>query len=143
MFRNSGHGLYVRFWKLSMKSVRTQFIGRQLIPSGLLLAAFLTVPALSGTELRSGPQQVAMVELFTSQGCSSCPPADQWMSQLITRDGLWTDYVPLAFHVDDWDDIGWKDPFASPEHSERQRQYADEGGLDFVYTPGFLINGQE
>lgn len=126
-----------------MKSVRNSFIGRKLIPSCLLLAAITTVPALSSTELRSGPQQVAMVELFTSQGCSSCPPADRWMSQLITRDGLWTDYVPLAFHVDYWDDIGWKDPFASPEHSERQRQYADEGSLDFVYTPGFLMNGRE
>jgi hypothetical protein len=84
-----------------------------------------------------------MLELFTSQGCSSCPPADRWMSRLLQRPGLWKDYVPLAFHVDYWDYIGWRDRFASAAYSDRQRTYAEEGGASVIYTPGFLVNGKE
>ena len=64
-----------------------------------------------------------MLELFTSQGCSSCPPADAWLSGLVQRSGLWREVIPLAFHVDYWDRIGWKDRFANPGYSERQRDY--------------------
>jgi len=91
----------------------------------------------------SGERQVAMVELFTSEGCSSCPPADRWLSGLKTESGLWTRFVPVAFHVDYWDYIGWKDRFARAEFSARQRQYADEGGARFVYTPGVFSQGED
>lgn len=94
-------------------------------------------------EFSSGAAQVDVVELFTSEGCSSCPPADRWISKLKHDPGLWQRFVPLAFHVDYWDYIGWRDRFASPSYSQRQRNYAARGGVATVYTPGFLVNGRE
>lgn len=91
-----------------------------------------------------GPdERVPVLELFTSQGCSSCPPADAWLSGLVRRPGLWREVIPLAFHVDYWDRIGWKDRFADPAYSERQRDYARSGALRNVYTPGFVLDGRE
>ena len=80
-----------------------------------------------------------VVELFTSQGCSSCPPADQIMHDLAQRD----DVIGLALHVDYWDYIGWKDEYAQPGHTSRQRAYAREGGRTMIYTPQMVINGQQ
>ncbi|MGI9238665.1 MAG: DUF1223 domain-containing protein [Woeseiaceae bacterium] len=91
----------------------------------------------------SGDQRVALIELFTSEGCSSCPPADRWLSGLKKDSGLFTDYVPIAFHVDYWDYIGWKDRFSKPEFSDRQRRHAREGGARVVYTPGFFRHGKD
>ncbi|MCA0905022.1 DUF1223 domain-containing protein [Ruegeria marisrubri] len=79
-----------------------------------------------------------VVELFTSQGCSSCPPADRIMHDLAKRD----DVIGLALHVDYWDYIGWKDEYANPDHTLRQRAYAREGGRSMIYTPQMVINGQ-
>ncbi len=94
-------------------------------------------------EFSSGDRRVALVELFTSEGCSSCPPADRWLSGLRTSPALWTEFVPVAFHVDYWDYIGWQDRFARAGYSERQRRYAAEGGVRVVYTPGVFRNGRE
>jgi len=91
----------------------------------------------------SPAEQVGLLELYTSEGCSSCPSADRWLSTLKDEDGLWDEFIPIAFHVDYWDYIGWKDRFATPQNSNRQRQYAREQSLKTVYTPGFLYNGQE
>lgn len=91
----------------------------------------------------SGERQVVLIELFTSEGCSSCPPADNWLSDLQDEAGIWSDFVPIAFHVDYWDYIGWRDRFAKPEFSTRQRRYADEGSASIVYTPGFFWSGRE
>ncbi|WP_299894112.1 thioredoxin family protein [uncultured Ruegeria sp.] len=79
-----------------------------------------------------------VVELFTSQGCSSCPPADRIMHDLAKRE----DVIGLALHVDYWDYIGWKDEYADPDHTLRQRAYAREGGRSMIYTPQMVINGQ-
>ncbi|WP_171231410.1 thioredoxin family protein [Ruegeria sp. HKCCA4812] len=79
-----------------------------------------------------------VVELFTSQGCSSCPPADRIMHDLAKRN----DVIGLALHVDYWDYIGWKDEYANPDHTLRQRAYAREGGRSMIYTPQMVINGQ-
>lgn len=84
-----------------------------------------------------------LVELFTSEGCSSCPPAERWMNGLKSDPSLWTDFVPLAFHVDYWDYIGWEDRFARAEFSERQRAYAAWRRLSTVYTPGVVRDGRE
>jgi hypothetical protein len=129
--------------RLFAKAIRV--VPTRLVRSGVTIAllALLSAPAAGQWQVRSGPEPVALVELFTSQGCSSCPPADHWMSRLRDQPGLWVDYVPAAFHVDYWDYIGWRDPFASAEYSARQRRYARENSLAFVYTPGFLVNGQE
>lgn len=91
----------------------------------------------------SGDTKVALIELYTSEGCSSCPPADRWLSGLKNDGALWDRFVPVAFHVDYWDYIGWKDRFADPAFSDRQRRYAVEGGSRFVYTPGVFIDGAE
>ncbi len=80
-----------------------------------------------------------VVELFTSQGCSSCPPADKLMHELAARDGV----IALALHVDYWDYIGWKDQFADPAHTERQKAYAVAAGRRSVYTPQMIVNGTD
>lgn len=84
-----------------------------------------------------------VIELFTSQGCSSCPPADKLLDKL-ARDGaaVGRPVLPLAFHVDYWDDLGWADPFALPAWTERQRDYARAIGDDRVYTPQLVVGGR-
>ena len=110
----------------------------------LLTLVFSGAAATESTvRLSSAGNNVALVELFTSEGCSSCPPADHWLSGLEENARLWRDYVPVAFHVDYWDYIGWRDRFASAKYSNRQRQYAREGGANTVYTPGMFQNGRE
>ena len=91
----------------------------------------------------AGPQKTHLIELFTSEGCSSCPSAEAWLSKLKTESGLWKDFVPLAFHVDYWDRLGWRDPFAAKEWTARQYQYAASWKSDGVYTPGLVLDGRE
>ena len=86
----------------------------------------------------------SLIELYTSEGCSSCPPADDWLNRLISSPRLWTDIVPVAFHVDYWDKLGWPDGFASPVATTRQRAYARNwGSSNSLYTPGFVLDGRE
>ncbi len=92
---------------------------------------------------QSPAHAVALLELYTSEGCSSCPPADRWLGR-IAADGPGADsVVPLAFHVDYWDRLGWKDRFASARFSERQYALARQTGSRAVYTPGVFLNFQE
>jgi hypothetical protein len=95
------------------------------------------------TTFESGETQSSLIELFTSEGCSSCPPAEKWMSALKSNQDLWKKTVPVAFHVDYWDRLGWRDRFAKPEFTSRQQRYAAAWGGDSVYTPGFVVNGRE
>ena len=98
------------------------------------IATFLLTTTVATAE--SDP---VVVELFTSQGCSSCPPADLIMQELAQRE----DVIGLALHVDYWDYIGWKDEYAKPDHTLRQRAYAREGGRSMIYTPQMVVNGQQ
>ncbi len=84
-------------------------------------------------------QNAVVVELFTSQGCSSCPPADKLLGELAKRDNV----IALAMHVDYWDYLGWKDTFASPENTKRQRQYAAKGKRRSIFTPEAIIMGED
>ena len=108
-----------------------------------LLICFAMPSQAWATTIQSGPQQVHLLELYSSEGCSSCPPADEWVNSLKKDKGLWKEFVPVVFHVDYWDYLGWKDPYSSPEFSQRQRRYADSWGAGSVYTPGFVVNGRE
>ncbi len=91
----------------------------------------------SQAQQKLAQQKAVVVELFTSQGCSSCPPADMLLDELSHRD----DVLALSLHVDYWDYIGWRDVFGSPANTERQRQYAHVSGRDMLYTPQMIING--
>jgi hypothetical protein len=84
-----------------------------------------------------------LVELYTSEGCSSCPDADQWISGLKSNSTLWTNFVPLSFHVNYWDNLGWPDKFASHESTKRQREYAKSWNTGRIYTPEIVIQGKE
>lgn len=105
-----------------------------------LLALLLSLTPLAAVAAEcaadSAPNRIPLVTLFTSEGCISCPPADRWLSGLRNRDDL----VALAFHVDYWDHIGWKDRFGSPRNTARQRAWADMKGARTIYTPQVLVN---
>jgi hypothetical protein len=84
-----------------------------------------------------------LVELYSSEGCSSCPPAEEWVSTLKDSPRLWKDLFPVVFHVDYWDGAGWRDRFAHASYTQRQRDYAARLGQDSVYTPEFVVGGRE
>lgn len=117
-------------------------------PFALALAGLLAVTAAFGSPAaectaHSGPQRTALVELYTSEGCSSCPPADRWLSGLRGA-GIGPDAaIPLAFHVDYWNKLGWPDRFSQAGYSDRQRLASRRNGLDFVYTPQFIVDGKD
>ena len=90
----------------------------------------------------SGAQRVAVLELYTSEGCDSCPPADAWIRELPAKKLTPARVIPLAFHVDYWDYIGWRDPYSQAYFGERQRQHGRRRGASFVFTPQLLLNGQ-
>jgi hypothetical protein len=91
----------------------------------------------------SGPNAVPLLELYSSEGCSSCPPAERWLGGKTDDAGLWRDFVPVSFHVNYWDRLGWKDALASPAYTERQYAYAAAWGTRNVYTPEFVFQGRE
>jgi hypothetical protein len=92
---------------------------------------------------KSDGSKSTLVELYSSEGCSSCPPAETWISNLKGSPGLWTDLFPVVFHVDYWDGLGWPDRFAKPAYTQRQRTYAAQLGQNSVYTPEFVAGGRE
>jgi hypothetical protein len=92
---------------------------------------------------KSAEKTTALVELYTSEGCDSCPPADRWLSALGPRGYAPDKVVPVALHVDYWDYIGWKDPYARQAHSARQRKMAQLARTAVVYTPQVLLQGQD
>jgi hypothetical protein len=107
------------------------------------LAAAGYIFATDSFIFQSGETQTALIELFTSEGCSSCPRAEKWMSALKSNSDLWKKVVPIAFHVDYWNHLGWRDRFSKPQFTQRQRRYAAAWGGDSIYTPGFVLNGRE
>ena len=119
-----------------MKSKRT-------LATIALMLAFGARAAEPACSAYSGPRTTALVELYTSEGCDSCPAADHWLSSLFGQGFRPDQVVPLALHVDYWDYIGWKDPFAKGEFSVRQRKLAQMKRPVIVYTPQVLLQGQD
>ena len=121
---------------------------RSFASTALLLfnCAVLLGPSVSGaTECTatSGQHRVAMLELYTSEGCDSCPAADKWVSGLPARKFTVDRVLTLAFHVDYWNQLGWTDPFSQAVFSARQREHSKRRGVSFVVTPQLLLNGQD
>ncbi len=108
----------------------------------LLLCAAIPLAA-APLRFASGGTRTHLIELYSSEGCSSCPPAEQWLGDLRGEAGLWRDFVPVSFHVLYWDRLGWPDRFARKEFADRQYAYAGRWGNDTVYTPGFVLDGAE
>ncbi len=104
---------------------------------------FLTGQALAACEIASGPKTAALVELYTSEGCSSCPPADRQMRRLREALDPGAQAVPLALHVGYWDYLGWKDPYADPAFAGRQEALVRANRQRTLYTPQFFVNGVE
>jgi hypothetical protein len=106
-----------------------------LLLAGPLLAAL--------PRFTSGETRTHLIELYSSEGCSSCPPAEAWLGGLRNEAGLWRDFVPVAFHVVYWDRLGWRDRFANRDFTARQYAYAKDWAAEGVYTPAFVLNGAE
>lgn len=112
------------------------------IPALFAIGSILLSCTVQAWTASSSTQQAQLVELFTSQGCSSCPPADRWLTSFKLRSSLWQDIVPVAWHVTYWDYLGWRDPFASKHNDYRQRRMAARAEAG-VYTPGVFVNHNE
>lgn len=114
-------------------------------PLLFLSLTLLASGAVSAAEQRfaSTENRTSLIELYTSEGCSSCPPAERWLGELRDSPGLWRDFVPVAFHVNYWDRLGWPDRFASREATQREHAYAAAWGSNSVYTPCFVRDGVE
>lgn len=112
--------------------------------AAVVLGTAASAPVMAAQCSKQSPAHtVALVELYTSEGCSSCPPADRWLSRL-GRSGWGADEViPLALHVDYWDALGWKDRFADHRFSERQRALSELAGRRVIYTPEVFLNLRE
>ena len=123
------------------RSLRRPWRVGTLASLGLVMAASAlgAPPALGSCQARSGERQALLIELYTSEGCNSCPPADRWLSSLKGR----PDVLAAAFHVDYWDRLGWVDRFGSARHTERQAQQQRSSGAGFSYTPQVLANGRD
>lgn len=113
-------------------------IARTLICATL---AFAYVNVSTATTITSGPQYVSLVEAYTSEGCSSCPPAGDWLTGLRGQPGLWTSFVPVSFHVDFWDHLGWKDTLANALFGDRLHAYVRQWKERAAATPSIVING--
>ncbi len=136
-----------------LRTLGDYVLAMQIFPRVILrLTLILGAAALIAFSLASKPSGVGgietaaardwsdspvLVELYTSQGCSSCPPADAFLGEL----AMWPGVIALAFHVDYWDYIGWKDPFANPAYTQRQKSYQRSLDSAYVYTPQMIIDG--
>jgi hypothetical protein len=122
--------------------------GRRPVLALLLAVQFVVsvaapLPAAAAAcNAKSGPHTTALLELYTSEGCSSCPPADRWLSSSFPP-GAEANVIPLAFHVDYWDRLGWKDRFAAASWTERQYAAMRANHAGFVYTPQVLLQGRD
>lgn len=116
---------------------------RVIIAASLIVSSVATYANAAECQGKSAVHKTALLELYTSEGCYSCPPADRWLSNLAEGQFENQEIVPLALHVDYWNYLGWKDPFSSKDYSKRQRRLGDVNKLRTIYTPQFVLNGQD
>jgi hypothetical protein len=114
---------------------------RRILLLSMLLGPLLALAAPA--RFVSGNGRTHLLELYSSEGCSSCPPAEHWLGGLEAAPGLWRDFVPVAFHVSYWDRLGWRDRFARNSYTQREYRYAETWGSGSVYTPCFVLDGAE
>ncbi|HEV3039885.1 MAG TPA: DUF1223 domain-containing protein [Candidatus Angelobacter sp.] len=120
-----------------MRNLRSWTLGALLIGLVFLLGAFVFKPAPGKAQ-----RKTVVVELFTSEGCSSCPPADELLGRMNGQESAnGATVIPLGFHVDYWNSLGWQDRFSSRSYSERQQQYAEKFKLEGPYTPQMVVDG--
>jgi hypothetical protein len=111
---------------------------------GLALLSLVSLPVVAAQcSARSGERTAVLVELYTSEGCDSCPPADRWLSSLQSKGFTPDKVVPLSLHVDYWDYIGWKDPYAKRAFATRQRRLAELKRAKMIYTPQVVLQGHD
>lgn len=122
---------------------KQQHLITALVSITTALVTFLSQAMASECYVNSEKNQVALLEVYTSEGCSSCPPADKWLSGIAARGYTSDRLIPLSLHVDYWDYIGWKDTFAKPAFAERQKTQATLTHSIAVYTPQVMLNGQD
>ncbi len=129
----------------------TLFVISRFLNRLSVLAAATSIALMAGASqgavlecsAQSGAHAVALLELYTSEGCSSCPPADRWLKSLPAQGFTSDRVIPLSLHVDYWDYLGWKDPFSQRKFTLRQRRMQEINRLPTIYTPQFIINGKE
>ncbi len=108
-----------------------------------IVSVLVAVSGLVVAQSKGGPTPAVVVELFTSEGCSSCPPADALLVELSHQSIPGVQVIPLGVHVDYWNQLGWKDRFSSHQFTVRQNEYARQFGLDSVYTPQIVVEGTQ
>lgn len=111
-----------------------------LVIISLAVSSFTLKKVIENKEIKTSTEGFAVLELFTSQGCSSCPPAEAVLANYVRQNN--PNIIPLAFHVDYWNYIGWNDPFSKSQYTDRQRTYADQLKAQGNYTPQMIINGK-
>jgi len=124
-----------------MTSIKVLAVVACFAVAGVLTISFINIPNVKTAKGNDPAKGFAVIELFTSEGCSSCPPADELVARVEKENSGEPVYI-LAYHVDYWNRLGWKDVFSSPEYSARQNQYAEWFNLSSVYTPQIVVNGQ-
>lgn len=108
-----------------------------------LIATLFWLPMAQAEQSYTSPvTRVHMLEVFSTQSCSSCPPAQNWVNGLKKSKNVWKTFIPVVFHVDYWDYLGWKDPYSSPQYTRRQRDYVTEWFKSPAYTPMIVLDGE-
>jgi hypothetical protein len=123
-----------------MRSIKIFLVIGCFAVAGVLTTSFINIRHLKLSKADNMGKGFAVIELFTSEGCSSCPPADALVARIQKENNDKPVYI-LAYHLDYWNRLGWKDAFSSPEYSARQNQYARWLKLSSVYTPQIVVNG--
>lgn len=131
---------YFYLIRYEKKNVGAKMFLRTVLSLSLIIFVLQSHGKLLG---ESSIKKTLALELFSSESCDSCPPADRWLSSLKSDEALFRDYVPLAFHVDYWNYLHWKDKFSSGRMTQRQRNHAATWKKPSVYTPGLILDGQE